>query len=272
MHWALVLLIIDGLLAIGAQFSNKANFFRRAIHYGVCALIASTTGILASPVFWALGKRASANWLVGRTFYYTTSLILGIRVEIEGEENLDNAQPCVMVGNHQTMYDLVFLGRVFPTQAVILAKRAISYYPFLGWFMLLADDIFISRGSKQSTSDMFKRASGELLSKNVSVWFFAEGTRGRHEDEPGLLPFKIGAFLLAYHAKVPIVPVVVQDFHNIYCKKKFWSAPGTLKVKILKPIPMDTVKEDDLKEVMNKTRDIMLEELKNISPPRIAIS
>ncbi|KAJ1948351.1 1-acylglycerol-3-phosphate O-acyltransferase [Linderina pennispora] len=184
MHWALVLLLIDGLLAIGGQFSNKANFFRRAIHYGVCALIASTTGILASPVFWALGKRASANWLVGRTFYYTTSLILGIRVEIEGEENLDNAQPCVMVGNHQTMYDLVFLGRVFPMQAVILAKRAISYYPFLGWFMLLADDIFISRGSKQSTSDMFKRASGELLSKNVSVWFFAEGTRGRHEDEP----------------------------------------------------------------------------------------
>ncbi|KAI8322436.1 acyltransferase-domain-containing protein [Martensiomyces pterosporus] len=257
------------MLAVGAQFSRKASYYRRCVHYTICTFIASSAGILASPIFWAIGQRASGNWLVARTFYYATLFMLGITVEIEGEEYLEEARPCVMVGNHQTMLDLVMLGRVFPKQAVILAKRALSFYPFIGWFMRLSGDIFISRGSKQSASDMFKKASEELRSKNVSVWFFPEGTRGRHEDGPGLLPFKVGAFLLAYHAKVPIVPVVIMDFHNLYEKKTFWSVSGTLKVKVLKPIPMDNVKEEDLKDVMNKTRDLMLEELKKISPPRI---
>ncbi|KAI9506122.1 hypothetical protein BX070DRAFT_250023 [Coemansia spiralis] len=229
------------------------------------------TGILASPLLWAVGQQASGNWVVGRTFYYTIRALLGISVEIEGEELLNKARPCVMVGNHQTMFDLIMLGRVFPQQTVILAKKVVSYYPLVGWFMRLSDDIFISRGSKQSVSGMFKKASEELNSKGVSVWFFPEGTRGRFEDGPNLLPFKVGAFMLAYHAKVPVVPVVVMDFHNLYYKRRFWSAPGTLKVKILEPVPMEGVREEDLKDIMEQTRDRMLAELKTISPPRISI-
>ncbi|KAJ2162177.1 1-acylglycerol-3-phosphate O-acyltransferase [Coemansia sp. RSA 552] len=233
-------------------------------------MLASTAGILAAPAMWACGRQASGNWVVARTFYYTTRVVLGISVEIEGEEILHRTRPCVMVGNHQTMFDLIMLGRVFPTQTVILAKKVISYYPFVGWFMRLADDIFISRGSKQSASGMFQRASEELRAKEVSVWFFPEGTRGRFGDGPGLLPFKVGAFLLAYHAKVPIVPVVVMDFHNLYDRRNFWSAPGTLKVKVLEPISLDGLQESDLKDLMNRTRDRMLAELQLISPPRIA--
>ncbi|KAJ2510872.1 1-acylglycerol-3-phosphate O-acyltransferase [Coemansia sp. RSA 1939] len=271
MHWLIWVLLFDGFLALCSQFSRKINYARRLLHYTLCATVASTAGILASPFLWAVKQQASGNWVVARTFYYTTRVLLGITVEIEDEELLTKCHPCVMVGNHQTMFDLVMLGRVFPKKTVILAKKVLSYYPFIGWFMRLSDDIFISRGSKQSASDMFKRASRELQSKDVSVWFFPEGTRGRFEGEPDLLPFKLGAFLLAYHAKVPIVPVVVMDFYNIYNKRRSWSAPGTLKIKVLKPIPMDGVREEDLDTIMNQTRDLMLAELKKISPPRIAI-
>ncbi|KAJ2020281.1 1-acylglycerol-3-phosphate O-acyltransferase [Coemansia sp. RSA 922] len=271
MHWLAWLAIADGCLAVCAHFSRKIGYYRRLLHFGVCALFASTVTLLALPALWAIGKRASGNWLAGRAFYYSTLVMLGISVEIEGEELLDKASPCVLVGNHQTMFDLIMLGRVFPKQTVILAKRAVSHYPFVGWFMRLSDDIFISRGNKQSSSDMFKKASEELKSKNVSVWFFPEGTRGRFDDGPDLLPFKAGAFLLAYHAKVPIVPVVAMDFHNLYNKRKFWSMPGTFKIKVMEPISMEGVKEEDLKDLMNQTRDRMLVELRKISPPRIAI-
>ncbi|KAJ2611723.1 1-acylglycerol-3-phosphate O-acyltransferase [Coemansia sp. RSA 1365] len=270
MHWFLWAVLADALLACCGLFSRKIGYYRRMIHFALCALVASSSGILAAPAMWLCGKRASVNWVVARTFYYTTRIVLGISVEIEGEEILQRASPCVLAGNHQSMFDVIMLGRVFPKQTVMLAKRVISYYPFVGWFMRLADDIFISRGSKQSASDMFKRASEELRSKDVSVWFFPEGTRGRFEDGPGLLPFKLGAFLLAYHAKVPLVPVVVMDFHNIYDKRRFWSAPGILKVKILDPIPMDGVSEAGLKQLMDSTRERMLAELQQISPPRIA--
>lgn len=271
MHWLFWTLVVDGCLAICARFSRKVSYFRRVAHFSLCAIVASSAAVISAPVFWIAGKQASGNWVAARVFYYTSLVLLGISVEIEGEEYLTTAQPCVLAGNHQTMFDLIMLGRVFPTQTVILAKKALSHYPLLGWFMRLSGDIFISRGSKQSASDMFKQASKELWSKNVSVWFFPEGTRGRFSDGPDLLPFKIGAFLLAYHAKVPVVPVVVMDFHNIYNKKHFWSVPGTLKVKVLEPIPMNNVKEEDLKDIMDSTRDRMLAELRNLSPQRIAI-
>ncbi|KAJ2379327.1 1-acylglycerol-3-phosphate O-acyltransferase [Coemansia sp. RSA 2607] len=268
MHWLLWTLLLDGCLAVAALFSRKAHYYRRLIHFTVCVVIASVTGIVSSPVLWAVGRRASCNWVVARTFYFLTHLLLGIRVEIEGEEIMEQAGPCVLVGNHQSVLDLVMLGRVFPMQTVILAKKSLSYYPLLGWFMRLADDIFISRGSRQSASDMFKQASRVLLSKRISVWFFPEGTRGRFDDGPGLLPFKQGAFLLAYHAKVPIVPVVVMDIHNIYDKRSFWSAPGTMRVKVLAPISVDGMREDELKGLMEDTRARMLEELHKISPAR----
>ncbi|KAJ2148021.1 1-acylglycerol-3-phosphate O-acyltransferase [Coemansia sp. RSA 530] len=269
MHWLLWALAVDMCLALGALLVRKLGFYRRLVHFALCAAFASTAGILSAPIMWACGKRASVNWVVARTFYYTTRVVLGINVEIEGEDILQRARPCVMIGNHQTMLDLIMLGRVFPMQTVILAKKSVSYYPFVGWFMRLADDIFISRGSKQSVSGMFQRASAELRAKQVSVWFFPEGTRGRFADGPDLLPFKVGAFLLAYHAQVPVVPVVVMDFHNLHNSRRFWSTSGTLKIKILEPVSLDGLAEDDLKPVMDRTRESMLVELKRISPPRI---
>ncbi|KAJ2005197.1 1-acylglycerol-3-phosphate O-acyltransferase [Coemansia thaxteri] len=271
MHWLLWVAAADGCLAVCARFSRKTNYYHCLCRFGVCAMIASITTLLALPALWTVGKQASGNWVAGRSFYYSALVLIGISVEIEGEGLLDKARPCVLVGNHQTMFDLIMLGRVFPKQTVILAKKAVSHYPLLGWFMRLSDDIFISRGSKQSSSDMFKRASDELQSKNVSVWFFPEGTRGRFDHGPDLLPFKIGAFQLAYHAKVPIVPVVAMDFHNIYNKRKFWCAPGKFKIRVLEPISLEGVKEEDLGELMNQTRERMLVELRSLSPPRITI-
>ncbi|KAJ2539760.1 1-acylglycerol-3-phosphate O-acyltransferase [Coemansia sp. RSA 1933] len=269
MHWLLWVLLIDACLGLGSRASRRVNYSRRLAHFALCAAIASVAGILAAPFLWAVGQQASGNWIVGRTFYYTTRVLLGVSIEIEGEDKLAKARPCVLVGNHQSMFDLIMLGRIFPQQTVILAKKALSYYPLVGWFMRLADDIFISRGSRQSSSDMFKRASLTLQAKNVSVWFFPEGTRGRFAHGPDLLPFKLGAFQLAYHAKVPVLPVVAMDFHNLYCKRSFWSVPGSLKVRILDPVSMDNVREEDLADIMNHTRDRMLAALRDISPPRI---
>ncbi|KAJ1735233.1 1-acylglycerol-3-phosphate O-acyltransferase [Coemansia biformis] len=270
MHWLLWVVLLDGCLAGAALLSRRAGYCRSMIRFALCALVASMAGILAAPVLWVCGRRASTNWVVARTFYYTARAALGISVVVEGAEILQRAQPCVLASNHQTMLDLIVLGGVFPMQTVILAKKAISYYPFVGWFMRLAGDIFIARGSRQSASDMFRCASDELRAKDVSVWFFPEGTRGRFESGPDLLPFKPGAFLLAYHARVPVVPVVVMDFHNIYDRRRFWCAPGTLRVKILEPVSLDGVAEDELRSLTDRTRERMLAELRRISPARAA--
>ncbi|KAJ1677545.1 1-acylglycerol-3-phosphate O-acyltransferase [Spiromyces aspiralis] len=166
------------------------------------------------------------------------------------------------------MVDLCWLGRTFPRRAVILAKKSLQYIPFLGWFMTLADNIFLIRNNKQSIRDMFKEASNIVLKKQLSVFFFPEGTRGTHE-KPDLLPFKKGAFILAVLSQIPIVPIVVMDMHNVVSNKYHRFPGGKLRVKVLSPIETKGKTEEDVPALMELARECMLKTLIEISPDRV---
>ncbi len=73
-------------------------------------------------------------------------------------------------------------------------------------------------------------AADEMTRRGQSVWMFPEGTRS-YAEEPGLLPFKKGAFHLAVQAGVPIVPVVVANYSDVFSMKKFRFNSGTVKIK-----------------------------------------
>jgi 1-acyl-sn-glycerol-3-phosphate acyltransferase len=61
--------------------------------------------------------------------------LVGIKLEIEGEEHLDPKNgPAVIVGNHQSFIDILYLGRMFPKKASIMAKKELAWTPFLGWW------------------------------------------------------------------------------------------------------------------------------------------
>lgn len=68
----------------------------------------SVWGVLASIAMSAAGKAGDVNWLVARSFWKSTAPLVGIRFRVEGEEHLtDREGPVVMVGNHQTMLDIL---------------------------------------------------------------------------------------------------------------------------------------------------------------------
>ena len=54
-------------------------------------------------------QRLNINYLVARSFYYVCSPLIGIKLEVEGEEHLSNllharggrSQSAILVGNHQ---------------------------------------------------------------------------------------------------------------------------------------------------------------------------
>ncbi|OMJ12862.1 putative 1-acyl-sn-glycerol-3-phosphate acyltransferase [Smittium culicis] len=270
-----------------SKLNDKIEFVTKTINFVLITFVSAVLSISCSPYLILTNQRSSLNWLTGRTFSYLSKLILGISVEIENPELLEENKPYVFVGNHQSEVDLVWLGAVFPKNAVILAKKVVKYYPVLGWFMILADDIFISRGVKQSTKEMFKKASEDLLRKKVPstnkistylailifiqncVFFFPEGTKGSHPHGPDMLPFKKGAFLLAKASKVPIIPLAISDMHNIINPKMWRFKSGVIKVKVL-PAILDSKNEDcDIDDIMKYTRDVMIKALLEISSPRV---
>lgn len=78
---------------------------------GVC----SVWGVICSIGMGLVGRRFDVFYVIARSFYYLTSPAIGVRLVVEGEEYLDT-RPSVLVGNHQSMFDILYLGRcVYPS-------------------------------------------------------------------------------------------------------------------------------------------------------------
>ncbi|KAG8693619.1 1-acylglycerol-3-phosphate O-acyltransferase [Ceratobasidium sp. 394] len=103
-----------------------------------------------------------------------------------------------------------------------------------------------------------------MKSKGVSLWVFPEGTRSSSEAS-NMLPFKKGAFHLAVQAGVPIVPVVCENYWRLY--RKGTLEEGSLRIRVLPPIPTQGLTPADVSQLAERTREQMLEVLREISAP-----
>jgi 1-acyl-sn-glycerol-3-phosphate acyltransferase len=63
--------------------------------------------------------------------------------------------------------------------------------------------------------------------------FFPEGTFSR---EPGLKPFRSGAFLAAARAGLPVVPIVIRGARDILPDRRWLPRPGRLEVQLTDPV------------------------------------
>ncbi|KAI0375955.1 1-acylglycerol-3-phosphate O, partial [Pilatotrama ljubarskyi] len=237
---------------------------------GVC----SVWGVICSIGMGLVGRRFDVFYVVARSFYHLTSRVLGIRLTVEGEEYLET-RPAVLVGNHQSMLDILYLGRIFPRRASIMAKKELQWSPLLGQFMTLAGAVFVDRGNNARAVRSLTAAGEIMKERHSSLWLFPEGTRSMR-PYADMLPFKKGAFHTAIQAQVPIVPVVCENYWRLYRKGVFES--GTLKVKgsgvfvtsaspVLPPIPTTGMTTADVAALAVRVHDLMVETLREISAP-----
>lgn len=156
-------------------------------------------------------------------------LTTGVQFEIEGQEHL-KTRPAVFIANHQTELDVLLLGTIFPPYCSVTAKKSLKRIPFLGWFMALSGSVFIDRANRATAMAAFDGAAEEMRRDRQSVFIFPEGTRSYY-DEPGLLPFKKGAFHLAVKAGVPVVPVVAANYSDVLSVRRKVFKAGKIAVK-----------------------------------------
>lgn len=72
--------------------------------------VLSAWGAIVAVGMNIIGDRYNVNWVVARSFYLVASRVVGIKIEVEGEEYLET-RPSILVGNHQSMLDILYLGR-----------------------------------------------------------------------------------------------------------------------------------------------------------------
>ncbi|KAG0318201.1 1-acylglycerol-3-phosphate O-acyltransferase [Dissophora globulifera] len=255
--------VLPRILAVLPQ---KIQFLAKCIIVLISTLIMSVAGCFISIVCAILDKRYAINYLVSRMFGILAAPPCGITYKVVGEENLDT-YPAIVVCNHQSSMDMMILGRVFPKHCVVMAKKELLYFPFLGIFMKLSNAIFIDRKNHKKAIESTTLAVADMKKHNSGIWIFPEGTRSRLE-KADLLPFKKGAFHLAIQSQHPILPIVSEPYSHIYDSAKRSFPGGELEIRVLDPIPTIGMTTDDVNELMEKTRDVMMKHLREMDRAR----
>lgn len=255
------------LLALVSPRSQKLRFYLNSLIYIAGLGICSVWGIFVS-IFLSLvpGQRLNINRVVARSFWRITSPLVGVKFIVSGEEHF--ASPAVVVGNHQTAMDILYLGRIFPSHASIMAKKELQFAPLLGQFMTLSGAVFINRKNLKDSIAAFQQIGKTMNDKKLSLWIFPEGTRSGLAT-PDLLPFKKGAFHLAIQAGVPVIPVVCENYNRLFDSKSRFES-GTIKIKVLPPVPTKHLTAEDANDLTDKVRGMMLDELKRMDAERQA--
>jgi len=153
-----------------------------------------------------------------------------IRYEITGKENIVN-MPCVIVANHQSPWETLFLQWYFRPISAVLKKQLLSI-PFFGWGLKVTQPIAIDRANPVQAIKQIKTDGIDRLKAGNNVLIFPEGTRMPVGE---LGSYKRSSADIAKQAGVPLVPIA----HNggkYWLNKSLLKHPGVISVVIGKPI------------------------------------
>ncbi len=146
----------------------------------------------------------------------------GIRVRVEGLENIPAEKAAIYCVNHQSAMDIPVLFASLPVQFRFAAKKSLFDMPFMGWHLRRSGHIAVDRAKPLEAMKSMKKAAQEIRD-GKSILLFPEGHRSRDGQ---LLPFKAGTFFIAILAGVPIVPVTINGTPNVLKPDTYHVRPG----------------------------------------------
>jgi 1-acyl-sn-glycerol-3-phosphate acyltransferase len=170
-------------------------------------------------------------------------IVCGVRYQLRGAENLPR-HACVIVSNHQSAWETIFLATLFP-QVCILLKRELLAIPFFGWALRLLRPIAIDRDNPRTALKQLAEQGAARLSMGNSVLIFPEGTRAGRGA--GILRFSRGAAQLSIHAGVDLV-CVAHDAGKCWPAGRFSKSPGVVQVAISPPLRIEGANAHTLTE------------------------
>lgn len=175
-----ILYILTNTL-IGYPFLLTASFFKLIIPFD-----------FSRKIFTKILIFIATTWIGNNNFLF--SKILGIKIDVTGEQELAPKEWYIVLSNHQSWSDIVVLQMIFNRRIPLLKfflKKELIWVPLLGiawWaldfpFMKRYTSEFLARHPEMKGKDIeiTRKACEKFKYTPVSVMNFVEGTRFTHE-------------------------------------------------------------------------------------------
>jgi 1-acyl-sn-glycerol-3-phosphate acyltransferase len=140
----------------------------------------------------------------------------------------------VLASNHASYVDFILLGVVLPPEHpyVFVAKREFTQRWIPRLFLEGVGAAFVERFDAQKGVEDVERVE-QAARSGASPVFFPEGTFDR---QPGLREFRLGAFLVAAHVGLPVVPVGIRGARSILRDVSWFPRLGAVAVVFGAPV------------------------------------
>lgn len=159
-----------------------------------------------------------------------------VRTRVVGRENLIDDQGGVMIANHQSFLDPLFVAVRLRRPVSYLARDSLFKVPVVGWIVRNTYVIPISRTAFRGGSI---RTALQRLSSGFLVGIYPEGTRSSGEPSR----FKPGFLSLVRRTDVPVYPVAIIGADKAMPRGAWFVRPAAVTVVYGKPL---TAEERDL--------------------------
>lgn len=239
----------------GSRGRATASEFVRSV-----AATASLVGSFAAglPIYALTGSRRNAQNFSFSLFADTASALIGLELNVKGEENIWTQRPAVFVFNHQSKADVVICAKLLRRDLAGVGKKEIKDMPVIGKVMEMGGVVMIDRADAKGAIESMSPLVDAMKKEGKSVVLAPEGTR---TVSPRLAPFKKGAFHLAIQAGVPMVPIVIRNAGDVAPKGDFVYRSATVDVEVLPPIDTSDWSADTINEHVQDVRNLFLRTL-----------
>jgi 1-acyl-sn-glycerol-3-phosphate acyltransferase len=170
---------------------------------------------------------------IARAWSRMLIFVSGMRVRVEGLEQIEPESSYVIASNHLSLMDTPLVLAHIPLQFRFLAKQGLFGIPFIGGHLRRAGHISIPRDDARGSLKAMTEAARAIREQGVSALVFPEG--GRSEGQ--LKEFKEGAAYIAIKAGVPIIPVAIRGTREVLPMGSAIVRPGQVLLRIGEPIP-----------------------------------
>jgi 1-acyl-sn-glycerol-3-phosphate acyltransferase len=190
--------------------------------------------LLAPPVWLVIValRRPALGWRIGGWGARTLARLIGLSIRVEGHENLPAHAACVVVANHASYVDGLVAIAALARPFAFVAKRELSDSVISGPFLRGIGAVFVERFALQDSVDGAQQL-GARARAGEALFFFPEGTFTR---SAGLREFRLGAFLAASEAGLPVVPVAIRGSRAVLPDETWIPRRAAITVHVGAPI------------------------------------
>lgn len=223
----------------------------------VATLITAITTTISS----FIGMANSVGYYTPHIWAKLWCILMFVKVEIRGRENIDKNTSYVFIANHQGAYDIFLIYGYLNHKFKWMMKKSLEKIPFVGYACKSSKHIMVDRSSATAIQKSMEEAR-LILKDGISLVVFPEGSR---TPDGKMKSFKRGAFMIANEFGLPLVPLTIDGSYDVMKKTSRTINPGKIILTIHKPLaPVEKSEnsKEKMKALMKESAEVIKSALK----------